>query len=54
MWCPHCESANTNERRERSALGYRRFRVRPASGNSMSGPAQASIIYSIPPMLFVS
>src|SRR5260221_8721042 len=26
MWCPHCESADTNERRERPALGYRRFR----------------------------
>src|SRR5215831_5530993 len=28
MWCPHCESADTNERRERTALGYRRFRCR--------------------------
>ena len=26
MWCPHCESADTKERRERTALGYRRFR----------------------------
>jgi transposase-like protein len=26
MWCPHCESTDTNERRERTALGYRRFR----------------------------
>jgi putative transposase len=28
MWCPHCESAETTERRERTALGYRRFRCR--------------------------
>jgi putative transposase len=28
MWCPHCESADTRERRERTALGYRRFRWR--------------------------
>jgi len=26
MWCPHCESADTWERREYTALGYRRFR----------------------------
>jgi putative transposase len=26
MWCPHCESADTKERRERTELGYRRFR----------------------------
>src|SRR5688500_2835590 len=26
MRCPHCESADTSERRERTALGYRRFR----------------------------
>src|SRR5262247_1133441 len=26
MWCPHCEAATTNERRERTALGYWRFR----------------------------
>ena len=26
MRCPHCESANTSERRERTELGYRRFR----------------------------
>jgi hypothetical protein len=26
MWCPHCESADTKERRERTALGYRRLR----------------------------
>ena len=26
MGCPHCESADTSERRERTALGYRRFR----------------------------
>ena len=26
MRCPHCESADTTERRERTALGYRRFR----------------------------
>jgi transposase-like protein len=26
MWCPHCASADTSERRERTALGYRRFR----------------------------
>src|SRR3977135_717443 len=25
MWCPHSESADINERRERTALGYRRF-----------------------------
>ena len=25
-WCPHGESTETNERRERTALGYRRFR----------------------------
>jgi len=25
MGCPHCESADTNERHERTALGYRRF-----------------------------
>ena len=28
MWCPHCESADTSERRKRTALGYRRFRCR--------------------------
>jgi putative transposase len=28
MWCPHCESADTTERRERTALSYRRFRCR--------------------------
>jgi putative transposase len=28
MECPHCESAVTNERRERTELGYRRFRCR--------------------------
>jgi len=28
MGCPHCESADTKERRERTALGYRRFRCR--------------------------
>jgi transposase-like protein len=28
MGCPHCESADTRERRERTALGYRRFRCR--------------------------
>jgi len=26
MRCPHCESADTTERRERTELGYRRFR----------------------------
>src|SRR3954469_18981216 len=26
MRCPHCESADTSERRERTELGYRRFR----------------------------
>src|SRR5262245_35566244 len=26
MECPHCESADTTERRERTALGYRRVR----------------------------
>ena len=26
MGCPHCESTDTSERRERTALGYRRFR----------------------------
>src|SRR6187200_732040 len=26
MRCPHCESADTTERRERTVLGYRRFR----------------------------
>jgi putative transposase len=26
MRCPHCESANTVERQERTELGYRRFR----------------------------
>ena len=26
MRCPHCESADTTERRERTALGYQRFR----------------------------
>ncbi len=26
MWSPHCESADTKERRERTALGYRRSR----------------------------
>jgi putative transposase len=26
MWCPHCESADRSERRDRTALGYRRFR----------------------------
>src|SRR5918992_2938773 len=26
MGCPHCKSADTRERRERTALGYRRFR----------------------------
>jgi putative transposase len=28
MRCPHCESADTSERRERTKLGYRRFRCR--------------------------
>src|SRR2546430_15953740 len=28
MRCPHCESADTSERRERTELGYRRFRCR--------------------------
>ena len=28
MWCPHCESPDTKERRELTALGYRRFRCR--------------------------
>jgi putative transposase len=28
MGCPHCESADTKERRERTELGYRRFRCR--------------------------
>jgi putative transposase len=28
MRCPHCESADTTERRERTSLGYRRFRCR--------------------------
>ena len=28
MWCPHCESAATSERRERTELGDRRFRCR--------------------------
>ena len=26
MRCPHCESTATRERRERTELGYRRFR----------------------------
>ena len=26
MGCPHCESTDTTERHERTALGYRRFR----------------------------
>jgi len=26
MRCPHCESADMTERRERTALGYQRFR----------------------------
>src|SRR2546426_10816473 len=28
MWCPHCDSAEMRERRERTELGYRRFRCR--------------------------
>ena len=28
MWCPHYESTATRERRERTELGYRRFRCR--------------------------
>src|SRR5437870_4310602 len=28
MKCPHCESSTTIERRERTELGYRRFRCR--------------------------
>src|SRR5262245_14281174 len=28
MGCPHCGSADTSERRERTELGYRRFRCR--------------------------
>jgi len=28
MRCPHCESSDTGERRERTELGYRRFRCR--------------------------
>src|SRR3989475_4640588 len=28
MRCPHCESSATSERRERTELGYRRFRCR--------------------------
>jgi putative transposase len=28
MRCPHCEAADTRERRERTELGYRRFRCR--------------------------
>jgi hypothetical protein len=26
MWCPHCESADTRARQQRTALGYRRVR----------------------------
>ena len=29
MRCPYCEAADTNERRERTELGYRRYRRRP-------------------------
>src|SRR3954447_16376763 len=29
MRCPHCEATDTTERRERTELGYRRFRCRP-------------------------
>src|SRR5215467_7378755 len=28
MWCPHCESTDTSERRDRTELGYRRFRCK--------------------------
>jgi putative transposase len=28
MRCPHCEATDTGERRERTELGYRRFRWR--------------------------
>jgi putative transposase len=28
MWCPHCESTDASERRDRTELGYRRFRCR--------------------------
>jgi putative transposase len=28
MTCPHCQSAHTPERAERTELGYRRFRCR--------------------------
>ena len=28
MRCPHCESADTSERRERTTFGYRPFRCR--------------------------
>ena len=28
MRCPHCESSATTERRDRTELGYRRFRCR--------------------------
>src|SRR5215470_20138023 len=29
MRCPYCDLADTTERRERTELGYRRFRCRP-------------------------
>jgi hypothetical protein len=35
MGCPHCESPDTSERRERTERGYQRFRCR---GGQRSGP----------------
>ena len=44
MGCPHCESADTRERRDRTDLGSGAFGVGPGSGSSMSGLAQGLII----------
>jgi hypothetical protein len=52
MGCPHGESADTTERRERTALGYRRFGAMSVSGSVMSGLARVSITCSTPLMWY--
>ena len=48
MRCLHGEAADTSERWERTAFGYRRFRCRTRKGSSMSGPALVStVVYPV-------
>lgn len=50
MPCPHCQSAATIERLERTELGYVALAVVSASEALMNGPARPIIGYSIPRM----